>query len=116
MMRLEQQRQEHETKLVEMEMEVHKTSQQIQTDSLEIARNLALSTEAMARNTAAAERIAEQSLGVATDSQDYNRRWTRVFVVFAILSFLVAILALSFPNGIDWSLTLQTWWEWMPWT
>lgn len=102
MLQLEEQRRELQVRLTDIERKAAADSAQIQRDSLEITRNLARSSEA-------AERI-------ASDSHDYNRRWTRVFVVFAVLSFLVSVLALSYPQGIDWGLTLRTWWEWMPWT
>jgi hypothetical protein len=79
-----------------------------------LARSMELTAQAAQANAAAlasSERIQKDSLDVAKESKDVSKeshdyavRWTRVFVLFAVLSFVIALLTLLaqvfYPNGI----------------
>ncbi|CAN5802607.1 hypothetical protein BH20CHL5_BH20CHL5_05290 [soil metagenome] len=97
MLELEQRRAESEERIAAQ-------NARIQEAGLEITRQLAASEASNAASLATSERIQVRALGVAEESHSHNRRWTIVFVIFAIASFVAQAF---YPGGIDGPKTVE---------
>jgi hypothetical protein len=84
MLQLEETRQAHEQRLAEMEADSRRTSEHIQKDSLAIAE--------------ATKATMEGLKDVATQTDRFTTRWTKVAVALAIGVLLLGVLAYLFPE------------------
>ena len=84
-LQLEDQRKAHELQLAGIEAESRRASEQIQRDSLEIARATKATMDGLSR--------------VASKTDQFTTTWTRVAVALAIASLLLIAFAYVFPDA-----------------
>jgi hypothetical protein len=86
-----------ELRMLQLAQQQRESEERIAKLNLQIANAVAKSSES-------SERIGEQSLEVARLSHAHNRKWTIIFAIFAIATFVAQAF---YPDGIDVPRTIE---------